>query len=280
MMMEPARNWIDLGDWGTEMDEFKLPASDELSGKELTLHYQSGHQSEKYVFYDAHSFSWGDTASLRKKPVKTEAYEAIQVAPDIFFVDFVDTSRVGVTTSMVLDFATKKATVVTATLPEKQNIDAGFLNRLGNGIDLSAVNVDIQHAGINTSSIEDKMQVHERTTELVGKRIQYIYGSKRVYEHVYLNERLYTWHCLTGPEAGLADTEFCDYFKVAPDVYLFIWREKIMPTFGLVVINLKEMRSNGKTFGIDIKSGKMMNFTMGAIAEFLNETHYSHANKF
>lgn len=279
-MMEPARNWIDLGEWGTGMDEFKLPVSSELSGKELNLHYHGGHHSEKYLFYDAHSFSRGNKTGLKKKPIETETYEAIEVGPNVLFVDYVDSSRVGVTTSMVLDFTTKMAMVVTATLPEKENINSDFLSRLGKSVDLSAVNVDIQHATINATPAKGSMQHHERTTELVGKRIQYTYGSMRVYEHVYLNERFYTWHCLTGPEAGLADTEVCDYFKIAPDIYLFIWREKIMPTFGLVVINLKEMRSNGKTFGLDIKSGKMMNFTMGAIAEFLNETHYSHTNQF
>ena len=95
-----------------------------------------------------------------------------------------------------------------------------------------------------------------------------------MYEHIYLNERFYTWHCLTGAEKGLADTEVCNYFKIDPDIYLFTWSEKIMPTFGLVVINLKEMRSNGKTFGLDITSGKFINFTMGSLAKFLNETKY------
>jgi hypothetical protein len=148
------------------------------------------------------------------------------------------------------------------------------VNRLGKGVDLSTIKVEIQHAIINPSSPDESVLVHERTTELVRKRILYTYGRDRVYEHIYLNKRFYTWHCLVGAEAGLGDTETCDYFKIAPDIYLFSWREKIMPTFGLVLINLKEMRSNGKTFGLDIASGNYINFTMGALAEFLNETKY------
>jgi hypothetical protein len=68
--------------------------------------------------------------------------------------------------------------------------------------------------------------------------------------------------------------EICDYFKIAPDVYLFSWREKVMPTFGVVLINFKEMRSNGKTYGLDASSGKMINFYMGSVAEPINETYY------
>jgi hypothetical protein len=79
---------------------------------------------------------------------------------------------------------------------------------------------------------------------------------------------------LVGAETGLADTKICDYFKIVPDIYLFSWWGKIMPTFGLVLINLKEMRSNGKTFGLNITSGKYIDFTMGSLAEFLNETKY------
>jgi hypothetical protein len=78
--------------------------------------------------------------------------------------------------------------------------------------------------------------------------------------------------CLSSRQR-LADTEICDYFKIAPEVYLFIWREKVMPTFGAVLINLKDMRSNGKTFGLDIGSGKYVNFSMGAVIESIVQPH-------
>ena len=45
----------------------------------------------------------------------------------------------------------------------------------------------------------------------------------------------------------------------------------LLLTYGLVVINLKEMRSNGKTFGLDISTGDYINFTMGALAEYHSE---------
>ena len=34
------------------------------------------------------------------------------------------------------------------------------------------------------------------------------------------------------------------------------WCEDVMPTLGAVVINLREKRSNGKTFGLNIVSEK------------------------
>jgi len=273
-MIYQAKNWVDLGEWGKGMNEFKLPASDDLAGKELALRVEGSDEINKCVFFHAKALAWGTDLSLKKRPQEVETYEAIRIAPDIYFVDFVKNTKPNVSISMALDLNTRKATVITATVPEKANINFSFVNRLGKGVDLSTTKIEIQHAIINPSSPNEPVYVHERTLDLIGKRIQYTYSHHRVYEHIYLNDRFYTWHCLVGAEAGLADTEVCDYFKIAPDIYLFTWREKIMPTFGLVVINLKEMRSNGKTFGLDISSGKYINFTMGALAEFLNETKY------
>ena len=38
--------------------------------------------------------------------------------------------------------------------------------------------------------------------------------------------------CLDGVEKGLADVDRCHYVQVAEDLYLFVWREKIIPTLG------------------------------------------------
>ena len=32
-----ATNWIDIGDWGEGMNEYKLPTTDELVGRDLKL---------------------------------------------------------------------------------------------------------------------------------------------------------------------------------------------------------------------------------------------------
>jgi len=269
-----AKKWIDLEEWGRGMDEFKLPSSHELAGKELKLRFNESNQVIKCVFYDGKTLAWGAYASLEKKPLSTEVYEAIRIAPDIYFVDFVKNAKANTSVSMALDLNNRKAIVFTAAIPNIKTIKHSFLSRLGKGVDLSAIKVEVRHAIINPFSPKEQIMVHERTSELIGKRIKYTYSRNRIYEHIYLNDQFYTWHCLTGAEAGLADTEFCEYFKIAPDIYLFSWREKIMPTFGVVLINLKEMRSNGKTFGLDISSGKYINFTMGSLAELLNETKY------
>lgn len=270
-----ATNWIDIEDWGGGMDEYKLPASDELAGKELKFYFDAGKRVANYVFHDASSLTWEVLNGLDKGQSSTETYEAISAAPNIFFVDFVRTNPPNVSVSMALDLNTRKATFVIATAPDRKSASHSFVSRLGKGLDLSTMKAEILHANVNPSSSDEPIVPHGRTTDLIGKRIKYTYSNKHVYEHIYLNDRFFTWHCLAGVEKGLADTEICDYFKIAPDVYLFTWREKVMPTSGIVLINLKDMRSNGKTFGLDLTSDKIVNFTMGSRAELINETYYS-----
>lgn len=263
-----ATNWIDVGELEEGMNEYKLPATDELAGKELKFYFEAGNRVINYIFYNASSLTWEVLDGPDKGQSSTETYEAIRVAPNIYFVDFVKKNLPNVSVSMALDLNTQKATVLMATAPDKESASRSLVDRLEHGLDLSTMKVEFLHANVNPSSPDEPVVPHERTTDLVGKRTKYAYSSKHVYEHIYLNDRFFTWHCLKGPERGLADTEICDYFKIAPDIYLFTWREKIIPTVGVVLINLNDMRSNGKIFGLDLASGNIVNFTMGSRAEF------------
>jgi hypothetical protein len=275
MSRKGATCWINVSDLEEGMNEFKLPATDELIGKELKLYFNADNQVINYVFHDVSSLTWEVLYGPNKGESWAETYEAIRAAPNIFFIDFVKKNTPNVSVSMVLDLNTRKATVIIATAPTRRSAGQSFVDRPGKGLDLSTMKVEILHANVNPPSSDEPVVPHERTTDLIGKRNKYIYSSKHVYEHIYLNDRLYTWHCLKGPEKGLADTDICDYFKIAPDVYLFTWREKIIPTVGIVIINLKEMRSNGKIFGLDPTSRKIVNFTIGSRAELINERYYS-----
>lgn len=270
-----ATSWIDVADLEEGFNEYKLPATDELVGKELKFYFDTDNRVINHIFNDASSLTWEVLNGPDKGDSSTETYEAIRVAPNIYFVDFVKRNLPTVSVSMALDLNTMKATVLIATAPDRETASQDFLDRLGQGLDLSTVKVDFLHANVNPSLLDEPVVPHERTTDLIGKRVKYAYSSKHVYEHIYLNRQFFTWHCLGGPEKGLADTEICDYFKIAPDVYLFTWREKILPCFGVVLVNFKERRSNGKLFGLDIASGKVVNLTMGSHAEPVNETNYS-----
>ncbi|MBX4313659.1 hypothetical protein K4G94_22820, partial [Mycobacterium tuberculosis] len=82
---------------------------------------------------------------------------------------------------------------------------------------------------------------------------------------IYLNDNFYAWQCLDGVEKGLADVDRCHYVQVAEDLYLFVWREKIIPTLGVILIDLQQMRTDGKIMGYPGSDfGALSNFPVGA----------------
>jgi hypothetical protein len=112
---------------------------------------------------------------------------------------------------------------------------------------------------------------HPASRELIGMRNRYRYSPTECYEHIYLNDSFYAWHCLEGVERGLADVDRCHYHQLAEQLYLFVWREKIIPTLGVILIDLKQMRTDGKIFGYqDGDFGATRNFRVGAQASVIN----------
>ena len=73
----------------------------------------------------------------------------------------------------------------------------------------------------------------------------------------------------------MADTDLCHYFKIAENLYWFVWREKLVPTLGVVIVNLEEMKTTGKIFGYESDDfNKRINFPVGAFAKITNTTNF------
>ncbi len=260
-IIDETEDWLPIGGLEPGFDENKPPRTEELAGKELTFLFETDRAMVRYDFRDANTLAWEALEGPEKGATGEETYEAIRVAPDIYFIDYLRKSRPGQSVNMALDLGAGRATLVVGTLVEEEK-------------GIYRVRQEFLHTAVNPSSPNDKVIPHERSMDLVGKRVKYTYSSTHAYEHVYLNDHRYTWHCLSGPEKGLADTEHCDCFKIAPDVYLFTWWERVVPCEAVVMINLEEMRSIGKLFGLDTDSNEIINFTMGSYAELLNVTTY------
>ncbi|SUB70463.1 Molybdenum cofactor biosynthesis protein F [Pluralibacter gergoviae] len=52
-----------------------------------------------------------------------------------------------------------------------------------------------------------------------------------------------------------------------------MWREKIVPTLGVILIDLQQMRTDGKIMGYQESDfSTLSNFPVGATAEIINVT--------
>jgi hypothetical protein len=175
-------------------------------------------------------------------------------------VSFIEPQRRASTSALLLDLSNGMCTVVRGQLPTREEASKPFFQRIADGEELTGVSAELIAATIG-APCDAKAARHAPTSDLVGKRVEYTYSATERYEHIYLNERLYTWHCLAGSEQGLADTDRCHYLKLAPELYLFVWREKIVPTLGIVVVDLQQMKTTGRIMGYE-------SFDVGAITSF------------
>jgi hypothetical protein len=226
-------------------------------------------------FESADRLTWCIGRGAGSDTGERESYLATRLRESVYFVDFVWTGERATTVTLLLDLDLRIATVLIGQLPEDREARRPLLERISAGEELTGVSATFLSAAIDQPFTEETPR-HLSTDDMVGRRVEYTYSPTERYEHIYLNGSLYTWHCLQGSENGLGDTDRCHYLKLADELYLFVWREKIVPTLGVVVVDFATMRTAGKILGYhgDGSAG-LANFAVGARALLLNTTRHS-----
>jgi hypothetical protein len=257
--------WISVGELGAAFqsgpESASLAPTPRLAGRRMRLEFEDGSAAD-YHFQSAEQL----TRPAAGGEEAAESYRATEIRPGILFVDFIARDRVASTTSLVLDLDQGICTALEGFLPSEAEARVPLIDRVKEGGELTRVKARFLSGAIDAAFTRETRR-HPETRELTGKRVEYTYSSTERYEHLYLNERFFTWQCLSGSEQGLADTERCHYFKVAERLYFFVWREKIVPTLGAVLVDLARMRSTGKIFGYrGFDFTAVVNFPIGARA--------------
>jgi len=260
--MTKASEWISVGALGDAFaaDNNCLAQARDLAGRRLELHYEDGRAA-------ALAFGPGGTLSLDGGAV--EQCGITMPRPGIYFVDYLPKAAPRDGISFVLNLEAGSFIELATTLPTREQAHLPMLERVARGMELTAVPLRLQRGTINRPYADDAA-LPRPTTALLGKRIEYRYSPHERYEHIYLNPGFYTWRCIAGAERGLAETDACCYYAIAPELYLFVWREKIVPTLGVVMVDLRAMKTTGKIMGYDGNDfDKVRNFGVGAHARVL-----------
>jgi hypothetical protein len=247
-MGDQAR-WISVGELAAAFgpDTYTPRPTSDLAGSAQTLYFDDNRVVEHRFLSDSR-LAWTVDGGVADGTGGEAGYSALKVRDGIYFVDFVAHQTPPTAISLVLDLGQRIATALVARLPDSPDVGCSLASRIAAGEELTAVSVDFSSAAIGTPFTAATAR-HEPTCDLIGRRVEYTYSPTERYEHIYLNEDFYTWHCLLGSEKGLADTDRCHYFRLADQLYLFVWREKIVPTLGAVVADFVAMRTMGKIFG-------------------------------
>ncbi|APY97135.1 molybdenum cofactor biosynthesis F family protein [Burkholderia pseudomallei] len=267
---------------GFAPDSHILAPVDDLAGRTLALAATHG-ATREYTFAGRSTLRWRERQAARDidgpardtsdaRDARGEAaYRATQLREGVYFVDYVDPARRATSVSLVLDLRRGVWTSVEGVLPAEADVRIDSFSRVASGLPLTGVDTRFRHGAIVGAAAPGPL--HAPTRELIGKRTMYRYSPTECYEHIYLNDDFYAWHCLAGVERGLADVDRCHSFKLAEALYLFVWREKVVPTLGVVLIDLDRCKTDGKIFGYrEGDFGALSNFAIGAHAQVLNET--------
>jgi hypothetical protein len=277
MSKQSPTKWLQVGEFVANFGGNELSHTDDLMGKTLDIHFDNGWVI-RHSFKPGRKMEWQmlqGTDPDRGAPSKDcENYRATCLREGYFLVDFIERYRPTQSVSLLLDLVRNTATAVLGTLPTREETFKPLFQRVLDREELTPMRAKVAHGAIDRPFTDGTPKL-ETTDELVGKRIHYQYGPKDSYEHIYLNRERYTWNCIQGPEAGLADTDRCYTYKIADEFYLFFWLEKIIPTLGLVMIDLKRRKTSGKIFGYEGNDfGKTSNTPVGAFPNVKNETLY------
>jgi hypothetical protein len=268
--MPEKSEWIPVGALGEAFAPGAnlLPHTQRLTGTSMTLHLEDGSTSS-LQFLDEAQLTWRGSPHGLGAPVP---YRATEIRPGIVCLSVVHPDKAGSAIVVVLELSRGACTVVLGSLPSRAEANESLLSRIGHGRALTSVSAIFLSGAIDAPFTAQTAR-HGETGDLLGKRIEYTYSPTERYEHIYLNERLYTWHCLSGSEKGLADTDRCDYRKIADDLYLFVWREKIVPTLGVVLVDLAQLRTTGQILGYQgFDFGAVTCFPVGARARVLRDS--------
>lgn len=248
-------DWTPLTEMADGFDEYRPPLSPAFVGQrlEISCHVPGLPGSEHTLVheFDAGTVHWTleDGTAVR---AGRDGYELFEMQPGLFFLHY----RRGdedhpVVVTMAVDTHSGQATGAVGELGVHPDPHLARQRWFQGQLAGSGATVD---------------GAHPSTTELLGHRIRYAYSSDDVYDHVYLNENLFTWCCVGGAEAGFGDTDRATCWKLRERTYLFSWLEKNVGVEGMVLIDLTARRTVGIQFGLDQRTGELVNLTMGAYA--------------
>lgn len=207
----------------------RLPSTTALDGSEVTLEMTDGASFE--LGFAGGEVNWkleiGDEVSEG-----TDEYDAVEVRPDLFFVDFCTSDR-SRAVSIALDCGRGRALVIVNDL-----VDRGD----GSGLLVKASAAQVNGTG-------DYVPI-EATAELTGRRLFCEYSDGVALEHIYLNSRVLAWQWLKTPlpelvhEVGVDSTM---YWKIDDSLYLLhSMGEAVELT---LLLDLEQKRNVGRLFG-------------------------------
>lgn len=251
-------DWKNYEDFAAGIATNRLKTTDALVGKSIQCHWPRGTMTLNLI--DKHRVSWRD-ANGKSHSKSQDWCEVIEVAPHTYFYDMTFASRPR--EALTLVFNTKSKRLLGIRSVAREHAVPGE----------PQVTQDFWVGAIGNDPAAATGFVPAPTRDLIGLRAFYTYSPQHTYEHVYLSSTRYCWQCLVGVQRGHGDVDLATTYKFADDLYVFTFREFIIPVSSVFLYNFAHMRSTGKFLGVT-KDGAIENNPAGATIQKASMTFY------
>ncbi len=234
----------------------RLPTSDYLVGKELTLRFDNG-PAVDYRFADSHTLRWRREG---ERAWHEERYESWESAPGVvMFGHLLSGAPRHDSYTIVADFEHGLATCLHGTMGTPY---------MGNEAAAETWFGVVEMQGLTPP----KYRRHGYTDELVGRAISWSYSPGLTSMHLYSTPHSLSWIIFTDSGAGGMEWSGpASYVKIRDGLYLAYWLEEACNgTLGMILINMRTMHDCGVGYHCD-RDGLRLN-SMGA--------HARHAGRF
>ena len=222
-----APDWKALDDFAAGIDGNRLPSTDALAGTSFGVSGQL-----RLDFRTADQVEWQCADGSRG----TDWYEAVEVRPDVQYLTITDAAHPLRARVLIVHWGTGHTLTITSTIadeptPGRPRVDQTFSTGTIYGIEVIG-------------------SPPAPTRDLIGLRALYRYSPNHLYEHVYLSSERYAWQCLVGEQRGHGDVDLASTWRLAENLYVFTFREFLIPVAATWLYDLDALRTTGTFFGL------------------------------
>lgn len=245
--MSNKTEWMEISAIKDGLTKNSYGTNTDLKGRKLELTFSDGAEA-------TYTFEAENLVRFEGREVEEALYKCIKIESDLYLAFYRQSASPANQTMLLMDFGENQVTEFYGLMPTLEEAKIDLITLAFSEQTVTRVKLEYRSASINSVPVKPI----ERTKEILGYHVRWEYSPEDIYEHVYFNENYYAWQCLEGPEKFLADADECDYFKLRDKLYLFVWREKLIPTMGFIITDYRQepaLQSNGCLFGINTVTG-------------------------
>jgi hypothetical protein len=258
MTQTRPEGWKNYDDFAAGIATNRLPPTGALVGR--TLHIELPGRTFTLVPQSLHELQWhehgGHEGSGR------DWYEAIEVAEDTYFIDVTRAALPRETLTLIVNTRTLRVLAIRCRLISAE--EAAGQPR---------VPQDFWPGTLADEASQATGAQPVETRDLIGLRTFQTYSPNHTYEHTYLSSQRYAWQCLVGVQRGHGDVDLASYWRFDQDLYVFTFREFLIPVASVFFFNFRTMRSTGKFLGLTA-TGDIANNPAGAYITKASTTSY------